>query len=246
MWRNRVVGCILLLIMAVVVRAESVEMLAHIHTEAIGGRARLAKLEALRARGQVVAGGQTLEFELLAQRPNRVRVTMRSGGRTLVQGFDGVSLPWRWVPGSGAEAVPMGEAEAREFAVDAEFDDPLASPPGRGYQLDFAGQIVWAGRPALRVLVTRRDDAPCYLVLDPDTYFIVARNNSPGPGSGRPAVETRFDDFRPVAGVIFPHRIDTYLNGRMTRQTILTSVQAIPAPPPETFAMPVQDAGTSG
>ncbi|ACB75661.1 hypothetical protein [Opitutus terrae] len=220
-------------------RAEDVEELARIHVEAIGGRERLARIEALRARGHVVAPDQMLLFEMMAQRPNRVRITMRGGGRTLIQGTDGVAAPWRQEPERSPRAVPMSEAEGREFAADAEFDDPLASAAERGYQLDLAGETDWENRRVFRVLVTRRDTTPSYLLVDSETYFILARLTTQRMPSGRTVqVEMRYDDFRPVGGVIYPHRVETLIDDQRVRQTVLTSIQAIPAPPPEIFVMP--------
>lgn len=223
-------------------RAEEVDELARIHTEAIGGRARLAKIEALRARGRVVAAGQTLEFELIAQRPNRVRVAMRAGARELVQIADGSGCAWRIEPDevTGAEkTVTMVPADAREFTADAEFDDPLASLPERGYQLDSAGETEWEGRRVWRVLLTRNDVAPSYLLVDPETYFILARIRQRRLPSGREVAEdTIYGDFRPVAGVIFPFRVQTRVDGRLTRETVLLNVEPIPPPPAGTFTVP--------
>lgn len=222
-----------------VLRAESLDELMQLHREAIGGATRLEALVAMRAQGHVVTGGQTLEFELIAQRPNRVRITMRGDGRTLVQGCDGTNAAWRWEPGKSQSAAPMKAAEGREFAADAEFDDPLASSEDRGYRLDFAGRLAWRDRQVMKILVTRRDMAPAFLLVDPDTFFIVARLTSRRLPSGRElAVETRYDGYRPVAGVILPHRVETFVDGQRTGELVLTTVQSIVPPPAETFTLP--------
>jgi hypothetical protein len=224
---------------AAVLRADSLEELVQLHREALGGASRLGALVAMRAQGRVVTGGQTLEFELLAQRPNRVRITMRGGGRTLVQGCDGANPPWRWEPGKAQPAAPMKAAEGREFAADAEFDDPLASSPDRGYRLDFAGRVAWRDQQVVKILVTRSDMAPTFLLVDPDTFFIVARLTTRRLPSGRElTVETRYDRYRPVAGVILPHRVETFVDGQRTGELVLTTVQSIAPPPSETFAVP--------
>lgn len=219
--------------------ADPITELVQFHREAIGGASRIERLVAMHAQGRAIAPDQTMEFELIAQRPNRVRITMRGGGRTLVQGCDGANPSWRWEPGKPAPATAMSVAEGREFAADAEFDDPLASPPDRGYRLDYAGETTWRDRPVLRVLVTRSDTAPAYLLVDPDTFFIVARLTTRRLPSGRELpVETRYDRYRPVAGVLLPHRMETFVDGQRTGELVLTSVQPLPPPPPETFTPP--------
>jgi hypothetical protein len=235
----RLLGAVWLCLSAGVLRADSLDELVQLHREAMGGAARLEALVAMRAQGHVVAGGKTLEFELLAQRPNCVRITMRGGDRTLVQGCDGANPPWRWEPGKAEPASPMKTAEGREFAADAEFDDPLASSADRGYRLDFAGRVAWRERQVARILVTRSDMAPAFLLVDPDTFLIVARLTTRRLPSGRELeVETRYDRYRPVAGVLLPHRVETWVNGQRTGELVLTTVQSISPPPLETFAMP--------
>lgn len=210
-----------------------------LHREAMGGMARLEALVAMRAVGHVVTAGQRLEFELIAQRPNCVRITMRGGERTLVQGCDGVNPPWRWEPGKPQSAALMKTTEGRDFAADAEFDDPLVSSPDRGYRLDFAGRVAWRDQQVSKILVTRNGMAPAFLLVDPETFFIVARLTSRRLPSGRElVVETRYDRYRPVAGVILPHRVETFVDGQRTGELVLTTVQSIARPPAETFAMP--------
>lgn len=236
--RSGVFG-LLLLLLAAGVRAGQAEDLARIHVEAIGGIPRLRALGAVRATGKVLTAGRELAFEMVARRPNRVRVTMRAEGLTLVQAYDGVNTPWRLEPEKAAAAKALNVDEAREFRADAEFDDPLVSATERGYQLDFAGETDWQGIRALKILVTHLDADPSMLLLDPDTFFIVARRTTRRMPSGREVtIETKFDDFRPVEGVIFPYRIEVFAEGNSLRVTVLSTVEAIPVPPDGMFAMP--------
>ena len=69
-------------IVAPLVQAETADNIARIHVEAIGGKMRLGLLQSLKAEGQVLIDERRLEFTLLAQRPNRLRMETRSGERT--------------------------------------------------------------------------------------------------------------------------------------------------------------------
>ncbi len=221
-----------------IARADQIEDLVRIHREAMGG-GQLQACRAIEARGTVIAGRQELKFEMVAARPNRVRLTLRSENRTLIQAMDGVEPAWL-ADSVKKEARPMNDADAREFAVDAEFDDPLVGGAARGFTLDFAGETLWESRRVLKVLVTRRDTAPSFLLLDPDTYFILARLTKRKEPSGRETtIETRYEDFRPVSGVIFAHRILVLVEGKRLRETVLTEIHAIAEPPPEIFVRPV-------
>ena len=41
-------------------------------------------------------------------------------------------------------------------------------------------------------------------------------------------METRYGDFRPVAGVIVPFRISVYVGDRLLNETVIESVEANP------------------
>lgn len=236
-WRT--LGLTAIFSLTVAARADYAENLARIHVEAIGGRELLAGLKTLRAAGHVKADGRTLRFEMLAGRPNRVRVTTTDGGRTLIQGTDGSTVPWRLEPEKSPVPQRMGAAAAAEFMEDAEFDDQLVDPAGRGYQVDFAGETTHAGRRALKLLVTPWKQKPCMLLLDAETYFIVARMvTRPLPSGREVTIETRYSDFMPVNGIVLAHRIETYAEGHLLHDTVLETMETNPPIDGAVFAMP--------
>ena len=210
--------------------ADQAADLARLHTEAIGGAARIAKFSALQATGSVQIGDRTLHIGLVAQRPNRVRTIVQAEGYMLIQAYDGVNPPWQ-IDASAKSSEPklIGEAAARDFANDAEFDDPLVSPPERGYSIDFAGTTEVNGKRIYRLLVTHRLTETFELELDGDTYFIIRRLSTRELADGREVkLETRYADFRPVAGVIVPFRVGVYVGDRRLNETVLDSVEANP------------------
>jgi len=225
-------------------RAETIDDIARYHVAAIGGRAGIAAVDSLKATGVVRAGGRELSFEMLAQRPNRVRIETRSDGKSLVQGWDGAAPPWRFEPEKSPLAQPMPEAEARAFAGDAEFDDPLIGGRARGYTLDYAGELDWQDRPVWRVLVTRLGEPAFSLLVDRETYFIVARVSARPRPTGAPVpIEERYSDFRPVGGVILPFRIETLIDGQPTQETVLDKMEPQPHLPLAKFARASAPAG---
>lgn len=225
--------------------ADTLADIVRIHREAIGGE-RLEQCRAITARGVVRTGGREVEFDFLAARPNRLRLAMRAAERTLVQATDGITAPWLMDSSQTAVSTLAG-SEAKEFMVDAEFDDPLVSLPARGFVLDYAGEADWEGKRVLRVLVTRTDTAPSFLLVDPDTYFIVVRQTKKALPSGREILqETVYDDFRPVAGVIYAHRVTERREGRVIRETILNEVRQVPEPAAEVFVRPFLSAPPAG
>lgn len=221
-------------------RADQAADLARIHVEVIGGRERIEALVGLRASGYVVTGGKKVRFTMLAARPNRLRLETGAEGRSLVQASDGVAVPWKFDTGKWPPHYePMGAAEGRVFTNDAEFDDPLVAGEARGFVCDYAGELESAGRKLVRILVTRKLTDTFSVLVDTETYFIVARIEHRNNASGRRVeIVTRYDDYRPVDGVLVPHKIAVVLDGKIMQQTVIENVEANPPVTAETFARP--------
>jgi hypothetical protein len=220
--------------------ADQAADIAQIHLEAIGGRRRIAALTALRMSGQVVLGPRRVHFTMIAARPNRIRLETGSDGRTLVNASDGVEPAWEFDTGTWPPRYrTMGEAAAKSFTADAEFDDPLVAGPARGFTLEYAGEVEIDGRKLLRVMVTRNLTETFALLLDVDTYFIVLRvEQRMTTGGRRRQIVTRYDDFRPVDGVLLPHRVTLMTDGRVEQQMIMEKIETNPEVGRETFTRP--------
>ena len=214
--------------------------LARLHMEAIGGAARIAQFSALQATGTVRIAERTMHIGLVAQRPNRVRTIVQAQGYMLIQAYDGVNPPWQ-IDASAKSPGPqlIGEGAAHDFINDAEFDDPLVNSSERGYSIDYAGTAEANGKRIFRLLVTHRLTETFELELDGDTYFIIRRLSTRELADGREIrLETRYADFRPVAGVIVPFRIGIYVGDRLLNETVLESVEPNPPLAAAVFSRP--------
>ncbi len=239
-WR---VGCAVLVALGTgsTVRATRAEELAQIHLEALGGRERIDALGAVRATGYVLSAGKRVNFYMIAARPARLRLEIEAGARTMVQAYDGETPAWEFDTGKWPPRyLPMAESAAKTFMSDAEFDDPLVSGATRGYTLDSAGEVKGDGRKLLRVLVTRNLTESYSLLLDAETYLIAMRIEKRTTVGGRPIqITTRFDDYRPVDGVLLAHRVTVAVDGTVTQQSIIESIEPNPPLGAETFARPL-------
>jgi len=228
------------LLVAVVAWADPATDLARIHIEVIGGAERISALKSLRASGFVVTGGKRVRFSMLAARPNRLRLETGAEGRSLVQASDGVGPPWKFDTGAWPPTYQtMADKEAGVFATDAEFDDPLVAGAQRGFVFDFAGELELGGKKVLRVLVTRKLTDSFSLLVDAETYFIIGKVSYKESAGGRKVeILTRYDDYRPVEGVLLPHRVAVLMDGKLMQHTVIESVEANPQVTTETFARP--------
>lgn len=221
-------------------RADEAADIARIHLEAIGGHARMSALVAMRVAGVVVIGEQRVKFTMIAARPDRVRLETENNGRTLVNATDGVEPPWEFDTGTWPPRYRvMSDAAARVFTADADFDDPLVAGPARGFTLEYGGKVEVEGRKLLRVLVTRKLTETFSVLVDEETYFIVLRVERRATVAGRMRqIVTRYADFRPVDGVLLPHRVTLEADGRTEQTMIMERIETNPAVTPEIFTRP--------
>lgn len=229
-------------------RADQGDDLARIHVEAIGGYQRLHELTSMRVRGYVNIDARHLTFTFIAQRPNRLWMETRAADHVIVQATDGVNPPWQMDPQARPlKPVLLQGTEAGEFSADAEFDDPLVDSASKGYTVDYAGEVTWDGKPAYRLLITRRFVDSYYLILEEQTYFIVGRQSTRKRQFGPDVkIETRYEDFRPVAGVIMPHRILVSADGRLLHETVLEKIEPNVPVPAGIFTIPAVAAKSEG
>ena len=210
------------------------------HQEAIGGAENLAALHSLRAEGTVQAGASAVRFHFFAARPAAVRVETERDGRTLVQATDGAEPPWEFDTGQWPPTYrAMAPAAARVFAADAEFDNPLVAGPDRGYVLEDGGEVQVEGRRWRRIVATRRLVETVFLLLDPETGRLALRLEEKEVQGGRKVrILTRYEDPRPVAGVLLPHRVVQVVDGVVRQTTVITRMEANPVLEPELFRRP--------
>lgn len=211
--------------------------IAQQHAQRAGDR--LAALTSLRAEGRITIAGETVAVVTLAQRPNRLRVETSTPARRVVQGTDGVNPPWiSHTDTKGGVPQDMNEADARDFAESADFDGVLVDYAKKGYSVDYAGEEMIQERKAAKLLVMGPRDEIFFLWLDAQSHEIVKRLVYRTRGDRRISIETLFKDFRPVGGVLQPHRIETSANGETIYVMVLEKMEANPIVAPGIFSKP--------
>jgi outer membrane lipoprotein-sorting protein len=207
------------------------------HEERAGDR--LTALRTLRTEGRIFIAGQMTQFTTLAERPNRLRVESFTPLRHVVQVYDGTAAPWISHPDTRAGApTDMAVPDAEDFIANADFDGPLVNCVQKGYSVDYAGEEEIDGRKAQKLLLMGKRDEIFFLWVDSESHEVVKRLVYRTSSGRRVAVETRFKDFRPVGGVLQPHRVETAADGELLYAMIIDRMEANVAVPPGAFSRP--------
>lgn len=204
--------------------------IAQKHIDALGGVDKVGALKSLKATGVISIGQRTIPFTLFAQAPNRVRTEMESEGHKIIRAYDGKNPPWQLTDNTDpAIPVAMTGDAAKEFAADAEFYDPFFNSEERGFSFKYLGEGKIEDRPCLRVLVSREGTDLMEVHLDKDSYLMVRQVHKRRIGGKREVLmETRFNDFRKVAGVMQPHRVTVLAQGRKLHEMEMEEITPNP------------------
>ena len=230
---------LLLTLVAPLAPAQTVDDVVRRYVEARGGALKLHAVESLRLTGTMELPDVSAPFVLELQRPNRMRTEFVVQGQTGVRAFDGQNA-WQRLPLPGDEPQPMGPEEAAEARAQADVDlSPLVDSAAKGFTVELAGRDRLPGGETWKLIVRGREGPPRTLHLDTRTHLMVQTIDVRSV-EGKPVeMLTEISDYRQVAGLVFPHRIETGPKGKPERQRlVIQKIEINPVLDAARFVMP--------
>ena len=219
---------------------QTVDDVVRRYVEARGGAVRLRAVESLRFTGSMELGEVSAAFTLELKRPNRMRTEFTVQGHKGVRAYDG-QRAWEQLPLPGEKPRPMGSEEAAEARAQADVDlSPLVDSAAKGFSVELVGRDRLPGGETWKLLVRGREGPPRTIHLDARTHLVV-QTSDVRQIEGQPVeMVTEISDYRPLAGLVFPHRIDVGPKGKPERQRLV--IQKVEINPPldaARFVMPL-------
>ncbi len=183
------------------------------HFEARGGLARIQALRGIVSTGRVTVGG--VDLALRVENPRGAfRSDTRFQGLTKSEAFDG-HQGWIADPFTGApEPRPMDTAQLRQVRLQADFDGPLVDWQAKGHRVAFLSMVEVDGAPAYALKVRLKDGGELTSFLDARSFLEVKAVNEAVSEGKAVEVETRLSDYRAVAGVLLPFRLEIRPQGQ--------------------------------
>jgi outer membrane lipoprotein-sorting protein len=239
-------GTALLALLAPVahVGAETVDQVIARYLQARGGLERIRLVQSLRFTGKMTLGDVQTPMVLELKRPNRMRTEFEVQGRKGVRAFDG-QRGWAILPVPGLDRPRlMPDDEAKEAREQADVDlSPLVDSVAKGYQVELLGREKLETRDAWKLLVRGPDGSERTLFLDVRSSLAV-RSEEKRMLEGQPReFVTLISDYRPVAGLVFPHAIELGPRGSTDRQRLtFERIEVNPVLDDARFVMPAANA----
>lgn len=184
---------------------------------ALGGEEAWAAIKSLQITGLHTSFSMTQPFRLLRQRPNLYRFDFYEGHLGITLAHDGATAWWKTENPIISKATWPAETptpHTRALRLDAEFDPPILGHRQKGHEIHYIGPSKFEGEPFLELEITRRDGVKAEgsverWFLDPQTLRPALRVSEGTYHGYYTEQRQHFLDYREVAGVQMPHRVET-------------------------------------
>ncbi|MBP1637024.1 MAG: conserved hypothetical signal peptide protein [Acidobacteria bacterium] len=218
--------------------AQTADELVARNIEAKGGLDRIKSVETLRMTGSTTVGPATeAPFVMEIKRPNKMRMDITVQGQTATQAFDG-TRGWQAAPGS-PEPRLLPSQMTRGLQDQADFYGPLVDAKAKGLDVEYAGVTKLDTGDAYKLIVTLRDGETRTVFLDAKSYLEVRGEMTVKAGGRAIEVVTLISDYRPVDGLVLPHRMESGPLGSPNRMRMTIEKVELNVPIDDTrFEMP--------
>jgi outer membrane lipoprotein-sorting protein len=206
--------------------AQTVDELVARNVAARGGAQAWRAVSALRLTGRMDVGrGMKVPYVLEQKRPDKMRLEFVFDGETAIQCTDGKE-GWKLTPFRGRTTPePLTGVELREAAGPADLYGLLFDYASRGNGVELLGREQVQGRDAFKLKVTLRGGAVRWVYLDAETGLEVKVEAQRTLRGRERRVETFYDDWKTVDGLLIPHRYETRMEG--AKQSQLLTVETV-------------------
>ncbi|MFA6957259.1 MAG: hypothetical protein WC538_15420 [Thermoanaerobaculia bacterium] len=223
------------------VSSPAVEEIVASNIAARGGRQQIQSLQSIRESGTATAsGGRVARIVREIKRPGLFRLEFSYQGTTSVFAHDG-SGGWQIAP-LQRQFEPMAmppEADAAAGVDQRDIEGPLVDWKRKGHVITLVGREPVDGKEAYKLRVELQGGAIRYDYVDVASHLVV-RSDVPRLIKGHPTVlQNVFSDFRKVAGITFPHVIETRVKDRpQVLRIVVETIEINPVLDDARFRMP--------
>jgi len=207
MRRLMVAGAAAFLLASPAVAATVEEVIAK-NIQARGGVEPWRAIRTLRVTGSMTSWSRKAPFTLLRKGDGKYHLDSIMDGKKVEIGYDGDTAWWdnHWMQ-EGAQRIRGADLVVLMREVD--LPNPFFDYREKGHEVKLLGDAEFEGEKAIGVEVKRADGGVETWYLNPSTFLEFARE-SPGADFGRPVPQrTFYDDYRSVAGVKMPFRVES-------------------------------------
>ncbi len=204
--------------------AQNLEKVLDNYFDAIGID-NLLKTNTIIMKGKIVQMNMDLPMELYQKRPKKLRMEAEIQGTKFVQGYNGKD-GWAIMPWTGStdpQDVTGDQLKGLEQMADIEGD--LYNWEKKGYTVTLEGSEDMEGTPVYKIKLVKPDGDAFIFYMDKDNY-VVLKEDATVKVQGTPVESsTFFSNFKSVEGMVMPFSIESRMNGQVTSQIEIDSIE---------------------
>ena len=219
--------------------AQTLDEILAMNYQAHGGLDKLKAVTSMKITGKIVIPEQGLEMPMVMWQkyPDKMRVESRFQDKKIVQAYDGQKA-WWIMPFLSEEPQEMEPGQAKLFAEQADFENPLVVFKEKGYPLELLGKEEMEGTSVFKLKLTKPDGREIFFYLDAASGLEVKSTLNVKIGETEALNEILYGDYKPVDGMMMPFYVENKLNGKTQMQMIMATLELNPAMVDAMFVMP--------
>lgn len=221
---HKLLPALLLLALAPMAQAMTVDEIVAKNIEARGGMTALKAIQSVKMTGRMnFSGGDfsvDLAFVNMNERGNKVRSEATLQGLTQVTAYDG-SQGWIINPFQGRrDPERMSAEDAKGLQLQADIDGPLVDWKAKGHQVEYLGTEDVDGTEAHKLKITLKNGDVQYRYLDPDYFLEILVVDQAKRRGIETEMETELGNYEKINGVYFPFAMESGPKGGQRGQKI--------------------------
>jgi outer membrane lipoprotein-sorting protein len=229
-----------LVLLAPVLSAQTVDEIIAKNIQARGGMDKIKSVQTIRSSGTMTMGpGMEAPGSMVQKRPDKARLEFTVQGLTAVQAYDGKEA-WQIMPFTGKkDPETMSADDKKDIEENADIDGPLVDYKSKGNQVELLGKDKVEGTDAYKLKVTLKNGDVITMYLDADSLLEIKEETKRVVRGTEREVESVMGDYKDVNGMMFAFAIENGVKGGQEKEKLTLSKIEINTPVDDSiFKMP--------
>ena len=229
-----------LVLLAPVLSAQTVDEIIAKNIQARGGMDKIKSVQTIRSSGTMTMGpGMEAPGSMVQKRPDKARLEFTVQGLTAVQAYDGKEA-WQIMPFTGKkDPETMSADDKKDIEENADIDGPLVDYKSKGNQVELLGKDKVEGTDAYKLKVTLKNGDVITMYLDADSFLEIKEETKRVVRGTEREVESVMGDYKDVNGMMFAFAIENGVKGGQEKEKLTLSKIEINTPVDDSiFKMP--------
>jgi hypothetical protein len=221
-----IVVFILGLVYMQLLQARSVDEIINKHVEARGGKKKLNLIHSLYMEGIREVIRKEISIQVTKVHGKLYRNDFEYDGK---RGFTEVTPGegWAFIPRQSQKVESITGDRLKTMQFELDIHGPLIEYASKGNKAERDGKESIEGKEAYKIKITLSNGKEVMYFIDTETFLVLQiRETKPRlDGDVEKEIITNFSDYRPIDGVMFPHRIINPGQGLASGSTIFTEIK---------------------